>query len=91
MGEELEIHVWYHQVGQPRPYADSVYEATVKAVIHRGELEVEVSQKLIFEIVALLVHEYEDPPSHALAPRLEILEKESWGTWHVRIVEPFTD
>lgn len=87
---ELEIRVWYHEIGQPRPYADSVYTATVKAVKKTGDREIEIGKKLLLEIIRLLVHDFKEK-EHALDPHIESLQKVGFGTWKVRIVEPFCD
>ena len=89
--DTLEIRVWYKKRGQERPFTDAEYEATIKAVCQIGQHEAEIAEGWLKRIIRVLIHEFDEPPATALDPRLESLEKVGFGTWHVRIVDPFCD
>jgi hypothetical protein len=91
------------QSGQPRPYADSIYESdicfeggcrsTIKGYdINHGTKPFEDHVR---SIARLLVRPFEDQPtSWASAQLVSIVcieEGETYSIWRVKIVEPYTD
>jgi len=70
--------------GQPRPYADAVYEAEITCFVAEslldgeGELAsgcyLELSEEVVRDLCRLFVRPFEDPPGDVFAPRLEVCE-----------------
>jgi len=83
--------------GQPRPYADSIYEAELTfenwwdAMDGEKQGAWDPPEEFVKRVAQLLVHPFEDPPRHPLDSRLRSIVKLGRGRWRVEIVEPFCD
>lgn len=93
---EQTIHIQWHQAGQPRRYADSLYEATFT---FGGELlgkQWDPPEKMVKRIAAFFLH--------PVTPVKDKNEERGWwepffdscrklgpSTWRVCIREPYTD
>lgn len=98
-----QITVESVRVGQPRPYADGIYESLM--LFEGGHPSTEADFDLSFacryqeaevkKLAKVLVHNFVDEPTHALEPHLQSIkmeaEGEAWQLWRVIIISPFTD
>jgi hypothetical protein len=96
------ITVEFLHAGQPRPYADSVYEALI--LIEGGTPSTEQGMHLpmghkrpmeqVKELVRCLVHEFSDE-GHALDARLDTLEvveeTDTYRVWRAVVTDPYKD
>jgi hypothetical protein len=72
------------RAGQPRAYADSVYEGVFTFSWQPNETDVKA-------IAKVMLHPFVDEPTHALESRLQKFEKRTPNQWHIEILSPFTD
>lgn len=80
--------------GQPRPYADSIYEAKIKfSFTDNTKLQYDPRQSVVEEVVRLFVHVFPglEEDMGWWDPRLEFLNKTGKGEWHVKIRVPYDD
>ncbi len=79
--------------GQPRAYADSVYEFNMvfSAARNDGGYSDVWTPDRANALRYAKVHQdfYENPEWHQ--PKLEIFEETEKGKWHVKIVQPYLD
>jgi hypothetical protein len=92
--------------GQPRPYADSIYEAELIFTGKNSSTRPSATppfvcgchplEKDVLALARVLVHEWNDGSSkHGLSPYLDFCRKveevPGVGRWRVRVVVPFCD
>jgi len=102
----LRIEVEWIQAGQPRAYADSVYEAKIsfmqKNAIRQGEVTkryvTEDEAKKIAQMFVRPFHEGSDRAWHhaklavcAMLDAKKAMGAEKASQWRVKIVEPYKD
>ena len=71
----IEIEIL--QAGQPRAYADSIYEAyiscRVEGALLRGKIfYLRLTEETVKGLTQLFVHPFDDIPTHAFSPRLTL-------------------
>jgi hypothetical protein len=88
------------QTGQPRAYADSVYEAEItftgKNISTRPAGVVLVTgsnppREFVEKVTRLLVHDWDGGWGGSLTRMEKIQESRGHSTWAVKIVVPYTD
>jgi hypothetical protein len=92
----FRVDVEHITSGQPRPYADSIYEAELRFTNwwrsltgpRKGTWEPKESD--VRELARILVHPFEDQPTFGSA-HLKSLTREAPQTWRVLIVDPYLD
>lgn len=93
MGDKRIIEVETIQAGQPRPYADHIYESYITFSVPEGQMWARkwgTHESTVKQFIPLLVGGYsENPEWHD--SRLEKLEQVSPGRWHVIVIQPFID
>jgi hypothetical protein len=87
--EETRISVKHLSAGQPRPYADSVYEAIIQITDAAGT-PAKWNREVVLPVARCLVHDWSDKPEF-LEPRLAQCENTAPGTWHIKVVQPYAD
>jgi len=78
--------------GQPRPYADSIYEAVI--TITNDELpDYDIPQKIVENIVKAAFHNFkkQDEERGWWEPYLKSIEKLDKGKWRFIIIEEYAD
>lgn len=86
------VRVDYKQMGQPRPYADHVFEATLTLDGDWYGKRPDFPEAAIKKYVQTLVHGFVDgrtPEWHE--PRLKSLTKREPHIWDVTVIQPFLD
>lgn len=92
----FRIDVERLSAGQPRPYADSVYECELRFTNwwtsttgpRKGNWEPD--EQLVREAVRLFVHPFKDEPTWA-DDKLKTLEKTGPATWRAVVISPYLD
>lgn len=90
MGKKFTVTITHLQRGQPRPYADSIYEADIETSEPIGDF---VAKK----IARALVREFDDEPKDWASAKLDVFrpsEPDRHGfskKWRVRVTEAYTD
>ncbi len=94
---DFRVTVNYKQYGQPRPYADSIYRATM-TVEQLDNLQWKPSPwadvKHFSKLVRNWTHEgrpYGKPMGECFAPHLTKLEKIGTGVYDVEVTEIYAD
>lgn len=87
-----------HQAGQPRPYADTIHDATIS---HSSTVEYRkdgISEEKAKELFKLLVCGFKEPAPDWAAPTLKsctpVGEKSKHGlcpAWRIKVTSAFTD
>lgn len=89
----LTIHIDTIQAGQPRAYADSIYE-NVLTYEGNGPLlpgaSFRPAESLVKRHARVLVHEWNDEPNWH-DDRLDFVREEKPGVWRVRVISPYLD
>ncbi|MFA5419616.1 MAG: hypothetical protein WC341_14290 [Bacteroidales bacterium] len=95
MGRTL-IEIKTIRAGQPRPYADSAYEAEIifknwwESTTGEREGSYDPDEETVKKVASLLFRRFvEKPEWHD--PRLERISKTGPGKWSVLVVEPYLD
>jgi hypothetical protein len=94
---DVRVTVERLRAGQPRAYADSVYEAILRVewvpyFLNQPEewAPAQFEESVIKRYVRALVHEFSDKPEF-LEPSLTMLKKEATGVWHAIVTQPYCD
>ena len=88
---KLIIEVDKIQSGQPRPYADSIYESTITCKKGDGT-PWDLSDDLIKSYAKVLIRNFNESDKRGWwEGRLDVFKKVSDGIWHIKIIEPYTD
>jgi hypothetical protein len=92
--DKTQITIERVQAGQPRPYADSVYEYILIFTAERGIFEpfpdfVQNIAKVVSGCYE--VQDFGKPTTRFGQPYVSELEKLGTGKWRVKIIEPFVD
>lgn len=87
---KVNYEVEYLQMGQPRAYADSIYEAKIK-VISEGIFNSDPEEEMIKRYANILVHNFEGTKPQLGKCHLEEIKKLEKGYWYVKIVYPYDD
>jgi len=90
------IEIIFTRSGQPRPYADSVYEGTIifsnywdsSTGEREGAWDPDIA--VVKQTVQLYLHRFTEPKT-AMEPWLDLVEKVDRGRWHVRVIAPYLD
>lgn len=78
--------------GQPRPYADSYYEAVITYGGGIGAIGFDPTEEIVKKHIKAVFHDfYEKDKKEWYQPYLEKLEKVDVGKWRVLIIEPYLD
>lgn len=84
------------QAGQPRAYADSIYEATIDFnFTDNDKLQWDPPREIVEQIARMFVHDWveinDDGTIGWWQPTLDFLRKTSEGQWHIKVTLPYTD
>lgn len=90
--ERMTIHRDFIAAGQPRPYADTIYEAVLRYEfsITRSAATMRPARSVVERHARVLVHNWADEPKWHEA-RLKLLEEMEPNVWHVVVVVPYLD
>jgi hypothetical protein len=92
----INIEVKTLHAGQPRPYADSRYEAELTFTNYwdstTGERqgEYDPDESVVRDLTRIFVHNFYDKPEW-FNPYLKKTEKLGLGHWRVEVIEPYCD
>lgn len=94
--EAYSVAVEILAAGQPRPYADSRWEArlTLSSSSDPDFKFDRISEEVVRRIAYGLVREYSNKPKEKrewYESYLDVARQEKPGVWFVRIVQPYTD
>jgi hypothetical protein len=85
-----EIKIETLHAGQPRPYADSVYEFILEYKLD-GE-NFDLNEGVIKKYAKALCRDFnESEEAGWWEGKLRTFEKISIGKWHIVVIEPYTD
>lgn len=83
------IKIETHKAGQPAPYRDHEYEATIS--VHDGEVPVNLNDEVILRYVKTLFKDFKDEgEAEWFHPKLVGFDKMAPGVWFVRIEQAYT-
>lgn len=82
--------------GQPRPYADSFYEAIIEFDFpDNPQMRFNPRRETVEQVARLLVHDWVEPDEDGTIgwwqPRLEAFEQQTKGRWYVKVRVPYDD
>ena len=88
---EMTVKVKTIQAGQPRAYADSIYESELTYSDDEYP-DFDPDPVVVKDHAKALVRQFNENEKRGWwEGRLDILEKLGKGKWRVRIIEPYTD
>lgn len=89
--ERMTIHRDMLAAGQPRAYADSVYEAVLTYEFRGPYAErMRLGREVVARHAKMLVHSWSDEPQW-YEPRLADLTETEPRVWYVKVTAPYLD